>query len=1302
MAETIFDKDYASLFGWPEYCIFGSVVALSMGIGIFYGFFNKKNVTNEDFLVGGRSMSVFPVTLSLGGLKAVLWSDALQAIIMFGSTLTILFLGTNEVGGFNVVWERAKEGGRTEFWNFDTDPRTRYTFWTGCIGAYFTWLPLFAGTQGQIQRYLAVSSVKKAQQSLLFSLLGLICVQAPSFFLGLVIYAKYHDCDPVSVDAVGSSDQLLPLFVMDTLGNTTGLPGFMNSSVSSALNAIPAIIVEDYVKSYYPNLTEAKLGYLSKLISGVAGLISFALIFVIAGIGSIVPFSALLHGTFLGPTVGIFTLAFFFPFCNSIGSILGAAVSISLTLFLGIGSTINGINGNLPNQKLPLRTNGCYLNESDSNSLWKEINEQVSWKEEEHSGIINFFSVSYIWHPAVAVLGTVIFGLIFSTIVNVFIAPEYPVKEEYMSPLIVKMWKKVLSDEMFHRFIQEDDTNAEYVERHLELSDEEFLIIPNGGSGDCMFKAVSQAVNNGDESQHKEIRKQVVEFVINEKWEKFSESIEVQHINGNNLLQRQWSKNPKQTYKMYMNLAGTLGSSTELTAAGELYHYNFATIQEYCNSTSRTYRVENCILYEHETAFHFFYFTGDYDNGHWEYIKNLSSREIDDGTYKGSHKTLINGEDTSVEEWLGRDTPNRNDAELLKVLTDRTIYARRRSLYPFDLNCFEFDQDRKVKLAGDFFSIANTEYADLFSVLAYECLQNETSASETEIVLLKHRYSYFEDLNYKLVTQPWSHNFTIDAIKYCGYPSKGNIQDLLSAADLYSFSFILFMKLHNAEEDADEDDDEVHECKFTHVDRWGGESDRTLYFFMRLVPSEKDNSETIAKWWLLLPQNRSTTHIAVEDNKSVSKLFKTQKSKHRLRSVGSLSPKVQRSFAHFHGIPETAFQAAERMNSSSPVVLEHRGSLHNARLSGSHIPSKKPSRASTPRPQSACTSRNVLASRERDISTLQPVYEFAEAIVGARPSSRRSYRHHVSDDESLDTSNDEGMKTDDCIKKDFQKLFGSDRKALSLEPSIMAFDTPHLTRNRDKKLFKKQVERKQNVKPATGSDLLKHPEKVRTVVKVTDKKNSGREITYKGTGYIRADDVLTELGSQGLIRLPATPTSAKSSGKSIYSHDEKFSDYRQKHFGKSIPTFPTFTDENFNFVRKEEKPEDVNIDITYEPVGAGAFATDEASEWPREEPQNGFVASEFVSSEKYNQSRVRINKVSPEYAEVSQNYMNKHCKIPENEYKNENDKEESGKSCTSGFRRFFSWFLAKFRRASQRSRQGLRYRYERYKSSTLF
>jgi sodium-coupled monocarboxylate transporter 8/12 len=70
---------------------------------------------------------------SIGGLKAVLWSDALQAVIMFGTMITVIVLGVNEVGGLSVVWERASNAGRTDVLFFDPDPRTRHTFWTGWI-----------------------------------------------------------------------------------------------------------------------------------------------------------------------------------------------------------------------------------------------------------------------------------------------------------------------------------------------------------------------------------------------------------------------------------------------------------------------------------------------------------------------------------------------------------------------------------------------------------------------------------------------------------------------------------------------------------------------------------------------------------------------------------------------------------------------------------------------------------------------------------------------------------------------------------------------------------------------------------------------------------------------------------------------------------------------------------------------------------------------------------------------------------------------------------------------------------------
>lgn len=155
----------------------------------------------------------------------------------------------------------------------------------------------------------------------------------------------------------------------------------------------------------------------------------------------------------------IFVHLFYLQGCTS-----GAVVSIGLSLLLGIGSTINGLNGNLPNQKLPLSTEGCFLNDSTTvvPSTWiAELpsntmsRHEVAWKEEEYSGIINLFSVSYIWHPFVAVVGTVILGLIFSLIVNLFVEPKHPIKASYLSPLVVKMWRKILSDDWYYYWIDD-------------------------------------------------------------------------------------------------------------------------------------------------------------------------------------------------------------------------------------------------------------------------------------------------------------------------------------------------------------------------------------------------------------------------------------------------------------------------------------------------------------------------------------------------------------------------------------------------------------------------------------------------------------------------------------------------------------------------------------------------------------------------------------------------------------------------------------------------------------------------------
>ena len=55
----------AAQFRWPEYTVFSAVLLSSVGIGVFYGCFGRKQTTNEEYLLGSRKMNPIPVALSL-------------------------------------------------------------------------------------------------------------------------------------------------------------------------------------------------------------------------------------------------------------------------------------------------------------------------------------------------------------------------------------------------------------------------------------------------------------------------------------------------------------------------------------------------------------------------------------------------------------------------------------------------------------------------------------------------------------------------------------------------------------------------------------------------------------------------------------------------------------------------------------------------------------------------------------------------------------------------------------------------------------------------------------------------------------------------------------------------------------------------------------------------------------------------------------------------------------------------------------------------------------------------------------
>lgn len=50
---------------WYDYILFGLMLFISAVIGIYFGFFAKKQSTSKEYLMGGKEMKVLPIAISL-------------------------------------------------------------------------------------------------------------------------------------------------------------------------------------------------------------------------------------------------------------------------------------------------------------------------------------------------------------------------------------------------------------------------------------------------------------------------------------------------------------------------------------------------------------------------------------------------------------------------------------------------------------------------------------------------------------------------------------------------------------------------------------------------------------------------------------------------------------------------------------------------------------------------------------------------------------------------------------------------------------------------------------------------------------------------------------------------------------------------------------------------------------------------------------------------------------------------------------------------------------------------------------
>ncbi|XP_078098556.1 sodium-coupled monocarboxylate transporter 1-like isoform X2 [Mustelus asterias] len=398
---------------------------LYTGIVIYAPALALNQVTGLDLwgvLVATGLVCTFYCTL--GGLKAVVWTDVFQMGIMITGFLAVIIRGVVIQGSFERIWNTSYHGGRLNFWDFDTDPLRRHTVWTIVVGGSFMWTAIYGINQSQVQRYIACINMREAKLSLYLNMVGLWITAVCAVFAGLTMYSIYHQCDPLTLKQVKAPDQLLPYLVMDILRDYPGVPGLFVaaaysgtlSTVSSGINALAAVTVEDFIKPHF-SLSEKKLSWITKGLSLIFGIICIGMAAVSSLMGSILQAALTIFGVVGGPLLGLFLLGMIFPCANSIGAISSLVVSFLLTLWMGIGGQIYHASPDKI-RLLPLSIAGCSYNiteppESVTGSPWTTIN-PVTELNSRPAIADTLYSVSYLYLSPLGTLTVLILGLIIS------------------------------------------------------------------------------------------------------------------------------------------------------------------------------------------------------------------------------------------------------------------------------------------------------------------------------------------------------------------------------------------------------------------------------------------------------------------------------------------------------------------------------------------------------------------------------------------------------------------------------------------------------------------------------------------------------------------------------------------------------------------------------------------------------------------------------------------------------------------------------------------------------------------------
>ena len=188
-----------------------------------------------------------------GGLKAILWADFIQGVLlMVGGLICLPIIVSLLPGGFGEIISVAKADGKMAVGDMSFTFHER-TFWVMMLNHLFWYTQMMCTDQQTVQRYLSTPSMKQAKSSILTAAFTIIPVWVYFTFLGTALYVFYKAFPEDALQNM-APEQVLPYFVLTRLPVgisglvIAGLGASAMSTLSSIVNASAQTMTNDFYR----------------------------------------------------------------------------------------------------------------------------------------------------------------------------------------------------------------------------------------------------------------------------------------------------------------------------------------------------------------------------------------------------------------------------------------------------------------------------------------------------------------------------------------------------------------------------------------------------------------------------------------------------------------------------------------------------------------------------------------------------------------------------------------------------------------------------------------------------------------------------------------------------------------------------------------------------------------------------------------------------------------------------------------------------------------------------------------------